>query len=348
LKLPQLLSQYLYQTRRLDLPGLGSFTLDAAAVIPQESDRVGQQIATGISFKNASIPTPDDALILFLKEHTGKMKSLVSSDLDFYLTTGRQLLNIGKAFYIEGVGTLIKNKEGRLDFTPGDYLVARLDDKSPTERKGNSYDEPPREEPRNSSGRQSLLLVGVVAGLILIGWGGYYLYKRSNDTEPSSVNRATVLPDSPSKKSPDTLATVPASGDTLVAGGKTLAKSDTASIDASASKPVVPPPANTPPANTPPVNTASATSAAATATTRDPVPVGNQELFHFVILQTANKGHALRRYNQLLGYQLNIKMDQKDSSFFKLYFPIAAVPKDTTAIKDSIADVYASKVSIEH
>jgi hypothetical protein len=67
-----------------------------------------------------------------------------------------------------------------------------------------------------------------------------------------------------------------------------------------------------------------------------------------VILQTANKGHALRRYNQLLGYQLNIKMDQKDSSFFKLYFPIAAAPRDTTQIKDSIADVYASKVSIEH
>ena len=96
----------------MDLPGIGSFTLDAGVVIPQESDRIGQQAATGISFKNASIPLPDEALILFLKEHTGKMKSLVSSDLDFYLTTGRQLLNIGKAFYIEGVGTLLKNKEG--------------------------------------------------------------------------------------------------------------------------------------------------------------------------------------------------------------------------------------------
>jgi hypothetical protein len=334
LKLPQLLSQYLYQTRKLDLPGIGTFILDAGAVIPQESDRVGQQPATGISFKNASIPTPDDALILFLKDHTGKMKSLVASDLDFYLITGRQLLNIGKAFYIEGVGTLLKNKEGKLDFTPGDYLVAKLEDKAGVERKGNTYDEPPREEPKGNNGRQSLLLIGLVAGVILIGWGGYYLYKRNNYTEPTLESRATVLPDSPSKKAPDTLtSTAPTSGDTLVASGKVVARGDSAKVGVSAAKPVVAPPA--------PV-----TSGAPLA--GDPIPVGNQQLFRFVILQTANKGHALRRYNQLLGYQLNIKMDQKDSSFFKLYFPIAAAPRDTAAIKDSIADVYASRVSIEH
>jgi hypothetical protein len=337
LKLPQLLSQYLYQTKKLDLPGIGSFTLDAGAVIPQESDRVGQQTATGISFKNASIPAPDDALILFLKEHTGKMKSLVSSDLDFYLTTGRQLLNIGKAFYIDGVGTLLKNKEGRLDFTPGDYLVARLEDKSGTERKGNSYDEPPREEPKNSNGRQTLLLVGVVAGLVLIAWAGYYLYKRNNYTEPSSENRATVLPDSPAKKAPDTLTTAPATTDTLVAAGKVLAKADTAKADATPAKPTVAPPVSAP-----------AVPPRMAAVGQVVVPTAGQELFRFVILQTANKGHALRRYNQLLGYQLNIKMDQRDSSFFKLYFPIAARPRDTTQIKDSIADVYASRVSIEH
>jgi hypothetical protein len=343
LKLPQLLSQYLYQTKRLDLPGIGSFTLDAGAVIPQESDRIGHQIATGISFKNASIPVPDESLILFLKEHTGKMKSLVASDLDFYLTTGRQLLNIGKAFYIEGVGTLLKNKGGLLDFTPGDYLVARLEDKSNTERKGNSYDEPPREEPKNSNGRQSLLLIGLVAALVVVGWGGYYLYKRNTYTEPSTENRATVLPDSPAKKAPDTLTTAPAGADTLVTAGKVLAKSDTAKADATAAKPVVAAPVAPPPAKIVPVAPPPAVPLG-----QNPVPTTGQELFRFVILRTDNKGHALRRYNQLLGYQLNIKMDQKDSSFFKLYFPIAAAPRDTTQIKDSIADVYASRVSIEH
>jgi hypothetical protein len=66
-----------------------------------------------------------------------------------------------------------------------------------------------------------------------------------------------------------------------------------------------------------------------------------------VILRTENKHHALRRYNQLLGYQLNIHMETKDSSFFKLYFPIAAAVRDTARIRDSLADVYAARVSIE-
>ncbi len=72
------------------------------------------------------------------------------------------------------------------------------------------------------------------------------------------------------------------------------------------------------------------------------MPQEGATLYHFVILETANKNHALRRYNQLLGYQLTIKMDQKDSSWFKLYFPISATIRDTAHIKDSLADVYAA------
>jgi len=77
------------------------------------------------------------------------------------------------------------------------------------------------------------------------------------------------------------------------------------------------------------------------------VPPG-ASLYKFVILETTKKGRALRRYNQLLGYQLNIKMDQKDSSYFKLYFPIAATIRYTTHIKDSLVDIYAAHVTIEH
>lgn len=335
------MSQYLYQTRKLDLPGIGSFTLDAGAVIPQESDRIGQMPASGISFVNANIPTPDDALITYIKEHTGKMRSLAAADLDFYLTTGRQLLNIGKPFYIEGVGTLLKNKEGRLDFTPGEYLIPRIDEPTGfTARDRTSYDEPPRDEPKanNVRQRQTLLLLMLIAGVVVVGWGGYYLYQRNNYTEPSAENKATVIPDTPAGKPADTAATtlpaadtsktvIPAAASVPTSPGgtpQTLANKDTARADASAAKP-----------------------APAPFVARDPVPSIGESLWHFVILRTPNKGHALRRYNQLLGYKLNIKMETKDSTFFKLYFPIAAASKDTTRIKDSIADVYAANVVIE-
>ena len=330
------MSQFLYQTRKLDLPGIGSFTLDSDVVIPQESDKIGQVAATGIHFKNANIPAPDDALINFLKEHTGKMKSLTASDLDFFLTTGRQLLNIGKPFYIDGIGTLIKTKDGRLDFTPGEYMVARVEDSGPERRV--SYDEPQREResPKNYSARQVLVLIGIIGGLIVIGWGGYYLYKRNNYAEPAAEKQAVVLPDSTAQKDSNTVA-------------------GHSPVDTTASTPVKPAPAapvpaattpaTTVPASTKPPATASTPTAAAASVS---VPEG-ASLYRFVILATSNKYHALRRYNQLLGYQLDIKMDQKDSAYFKLYFPIASAPRDTTQIKDSLADVYAAPhVFIEH
>jgi hypothetical protein len=327
------LSQFLYQTKRLDLPGIGTFILDASATIPQESDRTSHVPVAGITFKNAVIAAADDNLITYIKEHTGKMKSLAAADLDFFLTTGKQLLNIGKPFYVEGIGTLLKTKDGRLDFTPGEYLIPKLEDLHHPERRhpgATSFDEAPREEPATSNIRQTLLLIGLVGGLIIIAWGGYYLYKRNNYTEPTAENRARVIPESTATQPKDTTASASqqATGNT---GGQATAPKDTSRSTTA-----------------PTAATSTATQPPAPATVQHiPVPATGQSLWRFIILQTPNKNHALRRYNQLLGYQLNIHMEQKDSSFFKLYFPIAAAIKDTTYIKDSLADVYAAHVSIE-
>jgi len=335
----------------MDLPGIGSFTLDAAAVIPQESDRVGQVPASGISFKNANIAAPDEALILFIKEHTGKMKSLASADLDFFLTTGRQLLNIGKPFFLEGIGTLLKNKEGQLDFAPGEYTVARLEEPHSvtSEKKSTSFEDGPRQHHTgNTNIRQTLLLIGLVGGLVIIGWGGYYLYKRNNYVEPTQENQARVIPEpAPRADSTGTAGTSGANSQKVDTAAKQATGATTPATGSNAS---TNPTAGTT-ASTNPAAGATATPAAQAPVVSAgtiPIPAEGQSLYRFVILQTPNKSHALRRYNQLLGYQLNIKMDQKDSSFFKLYFPIAAAIRDTTHIKDSLADVYAAHVVIEH
>jgi hypothetical protein len=314
LKLPQLLSQFLYQTKKLDLPGIGSFVLDPAAVIPEASDRNQQTPASGISFKNTPVSAPDDALIQFIKDHTGKMKPLAAADLDFFLTTGKQLLNIGKPFYLEGIGTLLMNNEGKLNFTPGEYSTAKLGDAASERKKAHapSFEEVPREyEPKSNTIRHSVLLVAIVGGLIAIGWGGYYLYKRNTYVEPTSENRTPITQDT----------TPPAQADS----------SKSQALTQGAVQPV------TKPTDAPPPNQTVATV---------PPPPGSS-LYKFVILETTRKGRALRRYNQLLGFQLNIKMDQRDSAYFKLYFPINATIRDTFHIKDSLEDVYAAHVTIE-
>jgi hypothetical protein len=326
LKLPQLLSQYLYQTRKLDLPGIGSFTLDADAVIPQESDRIGHMAASGIRFRNAVIPAADDNLVNFIKEHTGKMKSLAAADLDFYLTTGRQLLNIGKHFYLEGIGTLIKTKEGGFEFTPGEYMVGRLEEHGP-DRRAAGLDEQTRDrEVQGNSTKQGLLLVLIIVGLGVIGWAGYYLYKRNSFSEPVE-KQAVVITDTAKSET----GRISGQGDTASKAGV----KDSIKPGATAGTAVP-----TPAAPTPGVP-ASSTTVPATVAGALPPPPG-ATMYRFIILSTDNKHHALRRYNQLLGYQLNIKMDQKDSAWFKLYFPIAALPGDTSYIKDSLADTYAA------
>ena len=279
--------------------------------------------ATGIRFRNAVIPAADDSLVNFIKEHTGKMKSLTEADLDFYLTTGRQLLNIGKPFYLDGIGTLVKTKEGGLEFSPGDYMVARADEPG-LERRAAGVNEQARErEAHGNSTKQGLLLVLIIIGLGVIGWAGYYLYKRNSFSEPAE-KQAVVIPDT-----------------TKSVTGSTSGPVDTASKAGAKDSVAAPVPAAPSPAVSSPAVSSPSTTVPATVAAASPPPTGST-LYRFVILSTENKYHALRRYNQLLGYQLNIKMYQKDSSWFKLYFPIAALPKDTSHIKDSLADTYAA------
>jgi hypothetical protein len=329
-KLPQLLSQFLYLSKKLDLPGIGSFTLDPNVVIPGDSDKDLQTIASGISFKNTIIREPDDALVQFIKEHTGKMKPLAAADLDFFLTTGKQLLNIGKAFYLEGIGVLMQNKEGKLDFTPGEYSKARLEEPE-TEKpeKKTAFEESQGREPRSNTIRQGLLLAGIIGGLIVIGWGGYSLYKKNTVAEPPAEH--SQVPESVPAAAPDTTVKT----DTT--------KTAVSTVNAGAAKkPDTTPPVSAPAESKTPIPASPVYSGPAVSV----VGTGGNT-YKFVILETVHKGRALRRYNQLLGFQLNIKMDQKDSSWFKLYFPISAAIRDTAHIRDSLADVYAAHVSIE-
>jgi hypothetical protein len=301
----------------MDLPGIGSFILDPAAVIPGESDRNPHSPASGISFRNANISVPEDELVRFIQMHTGKMKPLAAADLDFFLTSGKQMLNIGKPFFIEGIGTLLKTKEGKLDFVPGEYSTARLEEPGPgkretVEKKKSTFDDPkPGYEPRTNTIRQLLLLVGIIVALVVIGWGGYSLYKKNTLPEPAVEH----------------IQTAPAAHDSVSAHPDTMARVQ-----------ATPPNAAANPATT---STAVVRAPVTTAILPGMIP------YKFVILETTHKGKALRRYNQLLGFQLNIKMEQQDSSHFKLYFPISAPFRDTTHIKDSLADVYAAHVTIE-
>ncbi len=220
MKFAVLLAKYFYTKKHLSLPGIGVFHIDAAVTVPEFSDKNFREVLKYIQFTHKNVAKADDELIEFIRTQTGKIKPLAESDLESYLADGKLLLNIGKPFTIEGIGSLQKMKSGDLVFSPGEPILEKLDfhteDKHPDKSVRNIpvYEE---NQTRNTShtNQRRVLLVGtlVVIGLIVILWGGYTLYNKS-DNEPtqvsSEVNTPITNPDTSTVQQPDSSAVQPA------------------------------------------------------------------------------------------------------------------------------------------
>jgi len=122
LKLAALLAEYLYQQKKLDLAGIGTFSINPSRQINSDA----QHPSAGISFEHNASVKDDDELIGYISAQTGKMKTLASSDLSSYIELGLQFLHIGKPLQIEGIGTLVKTKDGGLDFTADHLIVSKV------------------------------------------------------------------------------------------------------------------------------------------------------------------------------------------------------------------------------
>ncbi len=94
------------------------------------ADKNSRDLIDHIHYAQKNITRPDEDLIDFIRKHTGKIRPLAESDLETFVADGKLMLNIGKPFHIEGIGTLQKNREGVYEFTPGQPVVQRLE--SPT------------------------------------------------------------------------------------------------------------------------------------------------------------------------------------------------------------------------
>ena len=159
MKISVLVAQYFYQNKRLNLPGIGTFYLDVAVDV-QNIDKNSHDLLDHIHFAQKNIARPDEELIDFIRKHTGKIRPLAESDLETFVADGKLMLNIGKPFHIEGIGTLQKNREGVYEFTPGQPVVQRLEapppltnaehlDSANKTKKRSVFDEDPNEA-RNS------------------------------------------------------------------------------------------------------------------------------------------------------------------------------------------------------
>jgi hypothetical protein len=315
LKLAILVPQYFYQHRKLNLPGIGTFSLDDKVAIPDATDKNFREFLQHIQFKQVNVARADDALIDFIRTHTGKIRPLAESDLESYVADGKLMLNIGKPFHIEGIGTLIKNRNGIYEFTPGEPMLERLEsvhpvkerehkkegDKDKSAQKKSVFDEDyyPHEGGGVGS-RRLIIFAGIILGLAVVIWGGYTLYNKKVEPSAAVITDSNVVVTDSSGAQADSLARIKAIEDSLLA--------------------------------------ASA------------MPPGS---YKFIFETTANKKRAFRRHQQVSEISPRIKMESNaDSTSFNIYVVLPAGIADTTRVKDSLnAWYYGSRplrVIIEH
>lgn len=182
MKLAPVLSQFLYAHKKLVLVGMGTFLIDA----DQNAEECTRQ-NNSISFLNNPSLKDDDSLISFISSETGKMKALAASDLHTFLELSMQFLNIGKPFKLEGIGTLVKNKNGRLDFTPGtagneknkEHQNKELTATSYTEESFTGYTNLYSKSAKKVFWKKPVLICLLIVSVGLAIWAGNIVYKKS-------------------------------------------------------------------------------------------------------------------------------------------------------------------------
>ncbi|HUP11137.1 MAG TPA: hypothetical protein VM187_02960 [Niastella sp.] len=321
MKISVLVAQYFYQNKRLNLPGIGTFFLDVAVDV-QNIDKGSRDLLDHIHFAQKNIARPDEELIDFIRKHTGKIRPLAESDLDTFVADGKLMLNIGKPFHIEGIGTLNKNREGVYEFTPGQPVIQRLEtppaltnaehlEERPKRR--SVFDDDPNEA-RNSQIRRVAIIIGVIVGIGIIVWGGYSLFS-SKVKDPQTVTAvSTGSSEDTQQQTSEYLSNLndPKKALENVINKDSVMLNEVNGVDTTRA--------------INPTSTPATTPAPAVAT-------GPQKMYKYVLQTTRSRTTAVSMLNRL---KPKVQLETVDSTVFKIVISLPGTPADTTRIKDSL------------
>ena len=197
MKLAPILAEYLYQNKRLELPGIGIFHLNQS-VISEEGDHKHIRFTgeSPISFEaNVSVKESSE-LINFISTQTGKMKALAAADLDSHLELAQQFINIGKPFLFEGIGSLVKTRAGQYEFASGliqnekikEYKGKEINLTSSTEDSFTEYNNIFSPKKIKINWQRPAIFGLILIGIALAIWGGYTISKRRASKDITANN----------------------------------------------------------------------------------------------------------------------------------------------------------------
>jgi hypothetical protein len=178
-KFDTLISNYLYTNKKLDIEGIGTFTLDDNFVLPPDAEKTAFFPLEGIHFVYSTRAQTSPGLLDYLVQQTGKIRSLISADFSSYVSEIKQFVNIGKPWVIEGLGTLQKIQDGSYELIPGEATSERVNMHYVDE---SEKDGEPVKRNRWIVGLLfSIAIIAVIAGL---GFGIYMLFIKTTDSAP--------------------------------------------------------------------------------------------------------------------------------------------------------------------
>ncbi|HEX2846165.1 MAG TPA: hypothetical protein VHN59_06425 [Chitinophagaceae bacterium] len=215
MKITSLLTQYLYNHHRLDLPGIGTFLLDPSAINALENSKQRSAVLEGISFENNPNLKESPELVAYISAQTGKMKPLAAADLESYIEVAQQFLNIGKPFTFEGIGTLVKVNLKECEFVPisistdkvREQLNTKETQKAATREEAAPQYESFLSEPALKQGwKKPVVALALICGLGLTIWGGYAISKKSASkaTDSAAIISDTTVMDTAITQAPQT------------------------------------------------------------------------------------------------------------------------------------------------
>lgn len=310
MKIAHLIAQYLHQHKKMRLQGIGEFTLENFYENPFDNEKGRIKVPeNAIRFVYDKRSPEDTGLIDFISEQTKKIKPLASSDLEDYLNIGRQLLNVSKQFYIEGLGTLLLNDRGELDFIQGHEIFAQLNleesrlpkqklDENPAEM---NFEEYSRKSSSGSNLSKFLVITAAAAGLFVLGWIGWYFFQQWQNGKNGKK-----------EVTPENIQPV------FSAAGTDSTRNDSLTTNLDSLH------------NTSVMHTDNAAS-------RE----------YKVIIETSRRARALSRYDSLRKWGFNVGLKTADSVSFNIYTTINGPMSDSTRVLDSISRFFGRKARIE-
>jgi flagellar basal body-associated protein FliL len=189
-KVQDLLGEYLYQQKQVTLPGIGTFEMND--MVNAYDSKEGTLPEDAIRFTQNNQAVIDDNLLSFLVQQSGKMKPLALSDLESYISNGRQLLNIGKPFTIKGIGSLTK-MGNELRFEQSTHVIEKAETQAVyavrdrTRRKEEVKELDFDAATKKGGNKKIMIALASAIALALIAWAIYLALPKNEPSETTQT-----------------------------------------------------------------------------------------------------------------------------------------------------------------